>query len=93
MGLNFSKMTNHLDGRKIENLVNNLPTNKTEMTSIWEKLLNYKVGTTFVVLESGICMYKKSLCIPCIVRPDSVISQGSLKCQNVKNPFVHCCCQ
>ena len=92
MGLNFSKMTNHLDGRKIENLVNNLPTNKTEMTSIWE---NYKVATMFVLIQLFrttyyVCMYKKSLCIPCIVRPDSVISQGSLKCQNVKNPFVHC---
>ena len=90
MGLNFSKMTNHLDGRKIGNLVNNLPTNKTEMTSIWE---NYKVATMFVLIQlqsSILCMYKKSLCIPCIVRPDSVISQGSLKCQNVKNPFVHC---
>ena len=55
MGLNFSKMTNHLDGRKIENLVNNLPTNKTEMTSIWE---NYKVATMFVLIQlQSSCMY------------------------------------
>ena len=48
--VNFSKMTNHLDRRKTEKLVNNLPANKIEMTSLWGGKLQSRND---VCVESG----------------------------------------